>query len=421
MRSSGFRFEVLHRSARSLARVGRIHTPHGVINTPGFVPVGTNATLKFVPSAQATSEGMEVMFCNTYHLLLHPGPEVVQSHGGLHAFANHKGVIMTDSGGFQIFSMGRDGANPYAPEDGCAHRPPIFGGHNKPGAHHDERGEPPFSTRQEQRKAALHRCSSDAAKMVQVTEDGVWFRSYRDGEKVYLTPETSVDVQKALGADIIVPLDHLPPLDVDEEQLKQSVYRSHRWEKRSLKRHMDNPNGQAMYCVVHGGTDRELRLHSVNELVPLDGFEGVAIGGSVGRTKDDLMEILSYVIPQVRALAPLKPVHLLGIGDVNSIEACLSKGIETFDSAYPTRVARHGTLLTSDGPLIIKNGLYKEDTRAVDPLCDCYTCKNYSRAYLHHLFKSFEPVGPQLASVHNIRYMMKMMERARRQIMNDEI
>ncbi|MCB1110268.1 MAG: tRNA-guanine transglycosylase, partial [Chlamydiia bacterium] len=296
-----FKFEVLHQSTKSRARVGRIHTPHGIIDTPNFVAVGTNGTLKALDNAMVNSIGLQLMFCNTYHLLLQPGPEVIAKAGGIHRFIQRKLPIITDSGGFQVFSL-------------------AYG-----------------SVADELKSKGMKKHGGSVLK---ITDDGVHFRSYRDGSKVLLTPETSVAAQKAIGADIIIPFDELPPYHIGDKELKRSLERTHIWEKRSLDAHLKNPQDQAMYAVIHGGINDALREESCHFLSRLP-FDGFAIGGSMGKTKEEMVQMLSSLLPK---LPPEAPNHLLGIADLPSLESCVPLGIDTFDSSYPTKAARHGTL-----------------------------------------------------------------------------
>lgn len=372
------RFEVLHQSKRSRARVGRIHTAHGVIETPHFVPVGTHATIKAVDSSVMNQLGVDLMFCNTYHLMLHPGADVVENLGGLHQFMRRQGPLITDSGGFQVFSL-------------------AYGG-----------------VHQELKSAGQKK---NAGSVVRITEEGVTFRSYRDGSPVVLTPESSVRAQKSLGADIIIPLDELPPYHIDPRALRRSFERTHRWQERSLRQHRLDLRHQSMYGVVHGGVDDALRAESLKTLLDL-GFDGLAVGGSLGKERSQMVEMLSRLMPQAPAGLP---VHLLGIADLPSIEACLPLGIDTFDSSYPTKAARHGMLLTSRGVVKIDRACYRSDPEPVDPSCDCLTCSQYSAAYLHHLFKAHETTGLTLASIHNIRFMVRRFAEVRQQILRDEI
>lgn len=373
-----FRFELIHQSRKSRARVGRIHTPHGVIDTPNFVAVGTNGTLKGVDSEMVNSLGLQLMFCNTYHLMLQPGTEIVKKAGGLHSFINRNAPIITDSGGFQVFSLA-------------------------------------YGTVKDELKSKGQKKTDNG--VVKTTEEGVLFRSYRDGQKILLTPETSVQAQKDLGADIIIPFDELPPYHIDPQVLKRSLERTHRWEKRSLDKHLENPANQAMYAVIHGGIDQDLRTKSCQYLTSLS-FDGFAIGGSLGKTKQQMFDMLTYVMPQ---LPEDKPNHLLGIGDLESIETCVTLGIDTFDSSHPTRCARHGLLFTSQGNVKIGNTANKMAFEPIDKNCSCIVCKKFTRAYLHHLFKANELSGYTLASIHNLHFMVQLMASYRKQILNDEI
>jgi len=356
--------------------VGRIHTPHGVIDTPNFVAVGTNGTLKALDNRMVDSIGLQLMFCNTYHLLLQPGPDVVRRAGGLHRFINRQMPIITDSGGFQVFSLAYGSVADELKSRGAKKRD----GH-----------------------------------VLKISEEGVHFRSYRDGSKVILTPESSIQTQKALGADIIIPLDELPPYHIDADQLKRSLDRTHRWEKRSLDEHLKDPQGQAMYSVIHGGVDPEMRKHSCDTLSALP-FDGFAIGGSLGKTKPEMFEMLSGLLPR---LPDEKPNHLLGIGDLESLEACVPLGIDTFDSSYPTRAARHGLLLTEEGGIKVERGANANHFGPIEHDCTCWTCQNFTLAYLHHLFKAKELTAYTLATVHNLHFMVALMRKYRAAILQD--
>lgn len=358
--------------------MGRIHTPHGIIDTPNFVPVGTNGTLKALDSVTADQLGVQLMFCNTYHLMLHPGTETVQKAGGLHSYMNRKNPIITDSGGFQVFSL----------------------------AYGTVKDELKSKGKQQQNNSVL-----------KISEEGVLFRSYRDGAPILLTPETSVQAQKALGADIIIPFDELPPYHIDPRALKRSLERTHRWETRSLEEHKRNPHQQAMYAVIHGGIDKDMRTQSATYLTGLD-FDGFAIGGSVGKDRTEMVEMLGHIMP---LLPENKPNHLLGIGDLPSLESCVPLGIDTFDSSHPTRCARHGHMFTSRGTVNIVQSKYKQAFEPIDPLCTCYTCANYTKAYVHHMFKAGELVGYTLASIHNVHFMVQLMQDYRTRILNNEI
>jgi queuine tRNA-ribosyltransferase len=376
--SEYFRYEILHRSTKSRARVGRIYTPHGVIDTPNFVAVGTNGTLKALDNRMVDSIGLQLMFCNTYHLLLQPGVEVVRRAGGLHKYIHRDLPIITDSGGFQVFSL-------------------AYG-----------------SVADEIKSRGAKKTEGHVLK---IGEEGVLFRSYRDGSKVLLTPETSVQAQKALGADIIIPFDELPPYHIGKEKLKESLDRTHRWEKRSFEEHLKNPQNQAMYAVVHGGIDADLRKESCDFLSNLP-FDGFAIGGSVGKTKEEMVEMLQQALPR---LPFEKPNHLLGIGDLESLKRCIPLGIDTFDSSYPTRAARHGLLLTQEGGIKVEKSVHANHFAPIDPGCGCWACQHFTLAYLHHLFKAKELTAYALATVHNLYFMVDLMKRVRAQIFANEI
>ena len=373
-----FYFELIHQSSKSRARVGRIHTPHGIIDTPSFVAVGTNGTLKAVESVLADQLDLQLMFCNTYHLMLQPGTGRIKKAGGLHSFIGRKKPIITDSGGFQVFSL-------------------------------------KYGTVKDELKSKGQKKANNA--VLKINEDGVLFRSYRDGSTLLLTPETSVQAQKDLGADIIIPLDELPPYHTSKKALIESLHRTHRWEKRSLDEHLKNPNGQAIYSVIHGGVDPELRKLSCEVLsgMPFDGF---GIGGSLGKSHEQMFAMLKQMMPY---LPTEKPNHLLGIGDLASLETCISFGIDTFDSSHPTRCARHGLLFTKQGLNRIAQSRNRDNFGPPDPLCSCPTCKNYSMAYVHHLFKAKEMTGFSLASVHNLHFMIELMGSYRQSILDDRI
>ena len=378
MKKNFFYFELIHTSSKSGARVGRIHTPHGIIDTPNFVAVGTNGTLKGLDSHTVDEIGLQLMFCNTYHLMLQPGTVTVKQHGGLHKFMNRTMPLITDSGGFQVFSLAYGGV-------------------------HDEL------------KSRGKKKGNNS--VLRINEDGVLFRSYRDGAKVLLTPETSIDAQKELGADIIIPFDELPPYHTDKQSLIKSLHRTHRWEQRSLEHHKKNVNSQAMYAVIHGGVDPQLRSESCKFLSSLD-FDGYAIGGSLGKTHEQMIEMLTHLMPQIQKD---KPNHLLGIGDLPSIDACIRLGVDTFDSSHPTRCARHALAFTTHGPQKILNSKHKLNMQPIDPDCDCFTCKHYTLSYLHHLFKAKELTAYSLVSIHNLHFMINLMANYRQQILNNKI
>jgi len=375
---SYFRFELIHTSKKSRARVGRIHTPHGIIDTPSFVGVGTNGALKSLDSEIVSQIGLQLMFCNTYHLMLQPGTEIVKHAGGLHTFINRTMPIITDSGGFQVFSLA-------------------------------------YGTVKDELKSRGQKKGGNL--VLKTSEEGVLFRSYRDGTKILLTPETSIAAQKDLGADIIIPFDELPPYHIDQTALIQSLHRTHRWEKRSLDAHLQNPQNQAMYSVIHGGINKDLRKESCKFLTNLP-FDGHAIGGSMGKNREEMIEMLTFMMPY---LPQDKPNHLLGIGDLASIEPCISLGIDTFDSSHPTRCARHGLLFTNNGFVKIGNAMHSRLFTPIDETCTCYTCTHFTRAYLHHLFKANELSAYTLATIHNLHFMVQLMKNYRTKILNDEL
>jgi queuine tRNA-ribosyltransferase len=375
---SYFKFHLIHQSKKSRARVGQIHTPHGIIDTPNFVGVGTNAALKSVDANLVSKIGLQLMFCNTYHLMLQPGTEIIKQAGGLHSFMNRNMPIITDSGGFQVFSLA-------------------------------------YGTVKDELKSRGQKKGDNL--VLKTSEEGVLFRSYRDGKQILLTPETSIAAQKNLGADIIIPFDELPPYHIDQRKLINSLHRTHRWEKRSLDAHLANKQNQAMYSVIHGGINKELRKESCDVLTKLP-FDGHAIGGSMGKNREEMIDMLTFVMP---LLPDDKPNHLLGIGDLASIQPCVQLGIDTFDSSHPTRCARHGLFFTTRGPVKIGNAENKTAFRPIDETCTCYTCQHYTRAYLHHLFKAAELSAYTLATIHNLHFMVQLMKDYRNKILNDEI
>lgn len=357
--------------------MGRIHTPHGVIDTPAFVAVATNAALKAVDH-RPLAEQLQLVFCNTYHLMLHPGAETVAEAGGLHKFMNRDTPIITDSGGFQVFSLA-------------------------------------YGSVAEELNMKRSRSRTGKSLLKKVTENGATFRSYRDGTEILLTPETSVAAQKMLGADIIVPLDELPPYHIERDRLHRSVLLSHRWEARSLRAHLEDVREQAMFAVVHGGIDEQLRAMSAGYLSQLP-FDGFGIGGSLGKNREELLALLRFVVPM---LPEDRPNHLLGIADVESIAGAVPLGIDTFDSCFPTRLGRHGTLLTKRfGRLQIRQTKWKN---VFEPPDWEGGLQGHSLAYLHHLFKAHEPMAATLLTLHNLYFMAEYMASLRAKILTDEI
>jgi queuine tRNA-ribosyltransferase len=311
-------------------------------------------------------------------MLVHPGADTVAQAGGLHSFINRPYPIITDSGGFQVFSLA-------------------------------------YGTVKDELKSK--KIAKGSEGVIKISEEGVLFRSYKDGSPIMLTPETSIQAQKKLGADIIIPFDELPAYSVDRKKLIKSLDRTHRWQVRSLQEHTKNIQDQAMYAVIHGGVDIELRKKSCQFLSD-KGFDGYAIGGSLGKNTAEMVDMLTHIMPYI---PDDKPNHLLGIGDLPSIDACISLGIDTFDSSHPTRCARHGLLFTARGYVKIKQTYYKNKFEPIDPKCSCLTCTQYSSAYIHHLFKAKEITAYTLSTIHNLHYMIQLMKQYRERILNDQI
>lgn len=329
------------------ARRGRLQFPRGTAETPAFMPVGTYGTVKGMLPRDIAATGAEIILGNTFHLMLRPGTEVVQQHGDLHGFMQWQGPILTDSGGFQVFSLG------------------------------------------DQRK---------------ITEEGVSFQSPIDGSKVFLDPEKSIQVQRELGADIVMIFDECTPYPVAEAEARASMELSLRWAQRSKQAHGDNPS--ALFGIVQGGMYEALRDESLQGLVEI-GFDGCAIGGlSVGEPKADMLRILDHLPPKMPADAPR---YLMGVGKPQDILEAVRRGIDMFDCVMPTRNARNGHLFTSNGVIKIRNASHRHDTRPLDTDCDCYTCENFSRSYLHHLDKCGEILGAQLNTIHNLHYYQRLM------------
>jgi queuine tRNA-ribosyltransferase len=389
---SQFKFSVVHQSTRSAARVCQIFTPHGTITTPGYVPVATNAALKAVDTTVADSLGVELMFANTYHLVLHPGSDIVEQAGGLHKFMSRRPdrPLITDSGGFQAFSLAY-------------------------GTVHEE-----LQSSLKRKNTAVsspEKRTRDGNLVLKINEEGITFRSYRDGKPMVLSPESSIIAQKALEADIILPLDELPPYHISEDVLAASVARSHRWEARSLFQHIQDPREQACYGIIHGGSSTELRKASAEYISSLP-FDGFAIGGALGKDGKELFTIMQNVMTW---LPRNRPVHVLGIADPANIQKLTTLGCDTFDSCHATRIGRHGAMLTENGTLRVAAGDNKSAHRKPIENCSCPTCTTYSLSYLHHLVKAREPIAATLLSVHNIYYMVEMMKKLQQSILNNEI
>ncbi len=353
-------YELLHIDKNSGARRGVVHTPHGDIQTPIFMPVGTLATVKAMsPEELKNDVKAQIILSNTYHLYLRPGHDIVKEAGGLHKFMNWDRPILTDSGGFQVFSL---------------------------------------------------------SGLRKITEEGVIFNSHLDGSKHIFTPEKVMEIEEALGADIIMAFDECCPYPSDYKYTKNSMERTTRWAARCKEAH--TTENQGLFGIIQGGFYKDLREQSAKDLISLD-FPGYAIGGiSVGEPKDEFIDILRYTTP---LMPENKPRYLMGVGTPDYlIEASLA-GIDMCDCVLPTRLARHGTAMTSKGKLVIRNQNFARDWNKLDDECDCYTCKNYTRAYLRHLIKTNEILGMRLLSLHNLRFLTKLMERVRIEIEHDNL
>ena len=353
-------YELLHECKQTGARRGVIHTPHGDIQTPVFMPVGTQATVKSMTPEELKEVNAQIILSNTYHLFLRPGHELVKEAGGLHNFIHWDRPILTDSGGFQVFSLG---------------------------------------------------------KLRKITEEGVEFQSHLDGSKKFLSPEKAMEVENALGSDIMMAFDECCPYPSTYEYTKKSMERTTRWAKRCKEAHK-RPEDQGLFGIIQGGFYEDLRKKSAEDLIELD-FPGYAIGGiSVGEPKEKFIEILQYTAP----LMPKdKPRYLMGVGTPDYLIEAAIAGIDMCDCVLPTRIARHGTALTSHGKLVVRNATYEHDFTPLDPECDCYACKNYTRAYIRHLIKANEILGVRLLSIHNLKFLTNLMERVRIEIENDNL
>jgi len=368
-----FKFEIIKKSKKSKARVGKLHTPHGIVNTPAFMPVGTQGTVKTMSPRDLEEIGAQIILANTYHLNLRPGPDLVKEAGGLHKFMKWKGPILTDSGGFQVFSL---------------------------------------------------------AHMRKVTDEGVEFTSHIDGAKHFLTPESVLDIQTALGSDIMMPLDECVAYPCSKKEAKKALERTTVWAKQSksvltpfrppLHQRWRGGNsaegGEGVRClfgIVQGGTYKDLRKQSAEEIAEID-FPGYAIGGlSVGEPQNEMFEMLDAVTD---VLPDDKPRHLMGVGYASDILGAIELGADLFDCVIPTRLARHGAFLTYEGKINIRQARFEKDFTPIDPECDCYTCKNFTKAYLRHIFGAREILALHLLTIHNLRFFMRMLEKVRNEI-----
>lgn len=355
------KFEIVKKDVTSKARTGKLHTPHGIVNTPVFMPVGTQGTVKTLSSEDLVSINSEIILSNTYHLYLRPGMDIIKKAGGLHKFMNWDRAILTDSGGYQIFSL---------------------------------------------------------APLRKIKSQGVEFQSHIDGSYHFFTPEKVIEIQNILGSDIIMPLDECPPYPCDHDYACNSLSITVEWASRSRVVHpKEKDKKQALFGIVQGSTFKDLRQKSLESLQKID-FCGYAIGGlSVGEPEDLMLETVAFTTP---LLPEEKPRYLMGSGTPRDIIQCIEQGIDMFDCVLPTRSGRNGTAYTSKGKVVVRNSSYKEDLGPLDSECDCLTCSNYSRAYIRHLINTKEILGLKLISYHNIYFYIKLLEKIRQAITNNK-
>ncbi len=354
------KYELIKKCKQTGARLGRVHTPHGSFDTPAFMPVGTQGTVKGMSPDELVSIEAEIILSNTYHLYMRPGNDIVREAGGLHKFMNWDGPILTDSGGFQVFSL---------------------------------------------------------SNLRDIVEEGVRFKSHIDGSKHFLTPEKSIEIQNDLGSDIIMCFDECIPYPSEHEYAEKSLKRTTRWAKRCKEAHKF-PKKQALFGIVQGGMYSDLRRQSALELIDLD-FPGYAIGGlSVGEPSELLYQMLECTVP---LLPSDKPRYLMGVGSPDYLIESSIRGIDMFDCVLPTRIGRNGTIMTSKGRIIIRDAKYARDYGPMDPECDCYACRNFSRAYVRHLLKANEVLGIRLTTWHNLRFLLNLMKSVRQAIIEDRL
>ena len=353
-------YELIHTCKQTGARYGILHTPHGDFETPIFMPVGTKANVKTLIPEEVKEVSDGLILGNTYHLWLQPGDELIRDFGGIRGFMKWDGALLTDSGGFQVFSL---------------------------------------------------------SKIRKITEEGVEFRHHKSGEKLFLSPEKSIEIQNNLGADIIMSFDECPPFDSDSKYLKDSIDRTIRWAKRGKDAHK-NPDTQALFGIVQGAGNKELRKYCLDKLMEID-FPGYSIGGlSVGESKHEMYEMLEYL----KTIMPVdKPRYLMGVGSPDDLIVGSMNGIDMFDCVLPSRNARHGTAFTSYGKVQVKNQKYVNMKEPLDPECNCFVCKKYSAAYLNHLVKSEEILGMRLITYHNLYFLKNLMHDIREAIKNDRL
>lgn len=353
-----FEYKLIKKDKKSGARLGQIITPHGIIDTPVFMPVGTQATVKTMSPDELKSIGAQIILSNTYHLYLRPGYKLIKEAGGLHSFMNFDGAILTDSGGFQIFSLG------------------------------------------------------DLRK---IKEEGVTFRSHLDGSTHFISPEKAIEIENGLGADIIMAFDECAPYPCDYEYAKVSMEMTTRWAKRCKEYHK-NTEKQALFGIVQGNMYKDLRQKSAKDLVDMD-FPGYAIGGlSVGEPAELMYELLDFTVP---FLPENKPRYNMGVGSPDYLIESVYRGIDMCDCVLPTRIARNGTAMTTYGKVVVRNAEYSRDFSSLDSECDCYTCKNFTKAYIRHLIKAGEILGARLLTIHNLRFLIKLMGNIRDAIKED--
>ncbi|WP_198435167.1 tRNA guanosine(34) transglycosylase Tgt [Aerococcus urinae] len=353
-------YELIKTEKHTGARLGRVTTPHGSFETPIFMPVGTLATVKGLSPEELKGLGAEIILSNTYHLWLRPGDDIVKEAGGLHQFMNWDRPILTDSGGFQVFSL---------------------------------------------------------TKIRRLEEEGVYFRSHLNGHRLFLSPEKAISIENNLGADIIMSLDECPPFDASYDYMKNSINRTTRWAERGLAAHQ-RPGDQALFGIIQGGGYKDLRLQHAQDLINLV-FPGYSIGGlSVGESKEEMYAVLDYLTP---VMPSHKPRYLMGVGSPDALIEGAIRGIDMFDCVLATRIARNGTCMTSRGRLVVKNATFKRDFRPLDEACSCYTCQNYSRAYIRHLIHTNEILGARLTSIHNLHFLTDLMANVRQAIREDNL
>ncbi|WP_409289479.1 tRNA guanosine(34) transglycosylase Tgt [Peribacillus sp. SCS-37] len=354
------RYEHIKTCKQTGARLGIVHTPHGSFETPVFMPVGTMATVKTMSPEELTAMGAGIILSNTYHLWLRPGNDLIREAGGLHKFMNWDKAILTDSGGFQVFSL---------------------------------------------------------SEFRKIEEEGVHFRNHLNGDKLFLSPEKAMQIQNDLGSDIMMAFDECPPFPATHEYMKKSVERTSRWAERCLSAH-GRPDDQGLFGIVQGGEYEDLRRQSAMDLTSLD-FPGYAVGGlSVGEPKDVMNRVLEFTTPLLPAD---KPRYLMGVGSPDSLIDGAIRGIDMFDCVLPTRIARNGTLMTSGGRVVIKNAKYARDFGPLDENCSCHVCQNYSRAYIRHLIRCEETLGIRLTTYHNLHFLVNLMEQVRQAIREDRL